>query len=244
MMLTASFAFGQKQKIDEVKVTPPKFTGVQNAISVNNDGKAESIDDYLARNIEYPEKDRKSFNQGTEVVQFTVTPNGELKDYVIINSVSPLIDDEVIRVLETTKGMWIPGYNNDKAFEMEKEVSVVFKINGVRYPLDFKAQGRKYFANGSDLLLTQDNPKKALKFYDKGIKLLPNDESLLLMRGFARYGAGNIDGAKDDWERIIYLGGTFSEEYLTHLDGLKGYATLLNVLKNESDTDDLIITKQ
>ena len=243
-LMLYGIAFGQKKNIDEVKVTPPKFIGVTNAISVIKDGKAESIDDYLARNIEYPEKDRKSFNQGTEVVQFTVTPNGELKEYIIINSVSPLIDDEVIRALETTNGMWIPGYNNDEPFVMETEVSVVFKVNGNRFDQDFLTLGTKHFTKGSEMLLTQNNPKKAMKSYDKGIKLLPNDESLLLMRGFARYGAGNFDGAMRDWERIIYLGGTFSDEYLTNLSGLEGYAELLNVLKKNPETDDLLITKQ
>ncbi len=243
-MLAAVFAFGQKQKIDEVKVTPPKFTGIVNPIPVITDGKFESIDDYLARNIQYPEKDAKIFNQGTEVVQFTITPNGELTDFTIINSVSPQIDEEVIRVLETTNGMWVPGYNNDKPFAMEKEVSVAFKINGVRYPLDFQAEGRKYFSKGGELLLTQNNPKKALKFYDKAIKLLPNDKGLLLMRGFARYGAGNLEGAKRDWERNIYLGGTFSDEYLTNLSGLEGYAEFKNLMKNNSKNHDFLITRQ
>ncbi|HSH19828.1 MAG TPA: energy transducer TonB [Draconibacterium sp.] len=236
-MILSGITFGQiekekmeHKKIEEVKVVPPKFTGITNVIQKQKDGEFESIEDYLAKNIQYPEKDAKNFNQGTEVVQFMVNTDGKLTDFTIINSVSPQIDKEVIWVLKTTNGMWLPGDNNGKPVAMGKEVSVAFKLNSTRHPLDFEAQGRKYFSKGSELLLTQNNPKKAVKFYDKGIKLLPSDKGLLLMRGFAMYGAGNLEGAMRDWQRIIYLGGTFSDEYLTNLHDMKGYAELINVL--------------
>jgi hypothetical protein len=230
IMLAAVFAFGQKQKIDEVKVTPPKFTGVANAVSTVKDGNFESIDDYLAKNIQYPEKDAKSFKQGTEVILFVVSPTGEVSDFEIINGVSPQISEEVIRVLQTTNGMWMPGYNNGNPVAMEKEVSVVFKITGVRYPTDFKAEGTKNFTKAGELFLTNHNPKKALKYYDKGIMFLPSDESLLLMRGFARYETGDQEGATRDWQRIAALGGSFSNEDLSSLTDLKGYEEFANII--------------
>ena len=230
MMLMAAFAFGQKQNIDEVKVTPPKFTGVSNPILLMKEGNFESIDDYLTRNIQYPEKDAKSFRQGTEVVKFTVSPIGELTDFTIINCVSPQINEEVIRVLQTTNGMWFPGYNNNEPVAMEKEVSIVFKIEGNRFTPDFKTQATKYFSKGGEVFLAEHNPKKALKFYDKGIMLLPNDEGLLLMRGFARYETGDKDGANRDWQRIVTLGHTFDSEQFTRLTGFKGFEEFANIL--------------
>ena len=235
-LLTAAFAFGQNETFispknpEEVKVTPPKFTGVQNAITILNEGRVESIQEYLAKNVIYPEEDAKKFNQGTEVVQFTVSTTGEISDFVIINGLSTQIDEEVIGVLQKTSGMWVPGYNNSNPVEMEKEVYVTFKINGIPHPLDFKAHGTKYFVKGGDLLLTDNNPKKALKYYDKAVRLIPYDESLLLMRGFARYGVGNLEGAVQDWNRLKAIGGTFNDEYVTNLNGLNGYAELINVL--------------
>ncbi|HSO85230.1 MAG TPA: energy transducer TonB [Draconibacterium sp.] len=230
IMLAAVFAFGQKQNIDEVKVTPPKFTGLNNAISMMNDGKFESIEDYLARNIEYPEKDAKILNQGTEVVQFIVSPTGELTDFTVINSVSPQFNEEVIRVLKTTNGMWEPGFNNSNPVAMEKEVSVVFKIEGNRFTPDFKTQASKHFSKGGEVFLTEHNPKKALKHYDKGILLLPSDESLLLMRGLARYETGDKDGAIRDWERIKMLGGNLNDDLLGKISSLKGYEELTHIL--------------
>ncbi|WP_372948868.1 energy transducer TonB [Mariniphaga sp.] len=230
LMLAAVFAYGQKQKIDEVKVTPPKFTGVANAFSTSKDGHFESINDYLAKNIQYPEEDVKSFKQGTEVVQFIVSPTGELTDFTIVNGVSQQINEEVIRVLQTTNGMWFPGYNNGNPVAMEKEVSVVFKIEGFRFSTDFKTLATNYFSKGSELFLEKQNPKKALKYYDKGIVLLPNDKGLLLMRGFARYETGNKEGATRDWQRITTLGHSFNSEYLGNLAGLNGFEEFANVL--------------
>ena len=244
-LLTAAFAFGQNETFispknpEEVKVTPPKFTGVQNVTTLLNEGRVESIQEYLAKNVIYPEEDAKKFNQGTEVVQFTVTTTGEVSDFVIINGLSTQIDEEVIRVLQTTKGMWVPGYNDGNPVEMEKEVSVTFKINGISHPLDFEEQATKYFVKGSELLLTENKPKKALKYYDKAIQLLPNDKCLLLNRGFARYGTGNLEGAMRDWDRLKYIGGTFDEEYLTNLSGLDGYAELIHILNEQIETNKL-----
>ena len=236
-MILSGITFGQIEEekmrhvdVDEVQVVPPKFTGVKNAIPLLKEGKIESIGDYLAKNIEYPKKDAERFIQGTEVVQFVVSPTGELSDFKVINGISPQINEEVIRVLETTSGMWVPGYNNNEPVAMEKEISVAFKITGLPYPLDFKTQATKYFSKGTEILFTKHNPKRALKFYDKGIMLLPNDEGLLLMRGIARYEVGNKDGAYRDWDRINALGGSFSYEHLAKLNEFKGYAELTRIL--------------
>jgi tetratricopeptide (TPR) repeat protein len=229
-LLTAVFAFGQKE-IDEVKVTPPKFTGVTNLTSTMHDGKIGSIDDYLSKNINYPESDARNFKQGTEVIQFMVSTTGEISDFKIINEVSPKISEEVIRVLKTTNGMWAPGYKNEEIVAMENEVSVVFKIQDSKYSSDFKKRAASYFTKGGELFLTENKPQKALNFYDKAIMLLPNDQSLLLMRGLARYETGDTKGAVRDWERINRLGGTISDEYLSTLTGLKGYKELFLVIK-------------
>ena len=218
-MVFSGIACGQNEQermehrnVDEIKVVPPKFTGISNAVPALRDGNLESIQDYLARNVAYPEKDVKEFNQGTEVVRFVVSPTGELSDFMVINSVSQKIDEEVIRVLETTKGMWIPGQNNGEPVAMEREVSVKFQLTGIPHPLDFKAQGTKYYTKASDLLVNRNNPKKALKFYDRGIRYLPNEEGLLLMRGLARYELGDKDGAYSDWSRIKGAEAELNEE--------------------------------
>ena len=52
------------------------------------------------------------------------------------------------------------------------------------------------------MLFENKNPEKALKYFDKGISLLPNEETLLAVRGLCKYEMGDIEGAKNDWNRL------------------------------------------
>jgi len=89
---------------------------------------------------------------------------------------------------------------------------------------------QEYSTQGSTLLLMKDNPKKALKAFDKGILLRPNDQSLLLTRGLARYEVGDKEGAKRDWTRLKELGYGLGDAYLTNFDELKGYEEMISFL--------------
>ncbi len=203
-MIFSVITFGQ-QKIEEVKVTPPKFTGETLAIE------AASINEYLAKKIICPEKDAEFGIQGTVVIQFTITESGSVNDFKIINSLSSAIDEEVIRVLKTTSGMWKPGYNNDEPTSMEKEISLAFKDAGEggsnSIMKNFKALASRSFKRASNLFVKKGKPQRALKYYNYSISLLPNDKALLLMRGLCQYQLNNKEGAFHDWNRLKELGG-------------------------------------
>lgn len=237
-MIISVITFGQNKKVEEmknvlekseVKVTPPKFTGIERVAPLLEEEKVKPIADYLRKNVHYPEKAVKSWSEGTEVVEFIVSTTGEVTDFKVINSVTSEIDEEIIRVLKTTNGMWNPGANDEEPVAMKKEVSMIFKIDETK---SFATQSRTFFKNGSKNFLVKGKLKRALKSYDKGIQLLPNDQSLLLMRGLCRYELGDEKGARQDWNRLETLSDTFiAPEYLTaDLYKLKGYAELKSML--------------
>ena len=188
-MLAAAFAFGQNQDLQEIKVTPPKFRSEF----------YQNLNDFLLSGIEYPIESIKTGNEGTEVIQFVITPMGNITDIRVINSISEIIDLEMIRILEITAGMWIPGTANGEPVAMEKEISVVFKISEKS---DFVAKAKSNLELGNKMLFENKNPEKALKYFDKGISLLPNEETLLAVRGLCKYEMGDIEGAKNDWNRL------------------------------------------
>jgi TonB family protein len=233
-MTSLVFTFGQNQKqnqkmMEEISCTPPKFTGIKNANIMLAEEKIPTIENYLGKNVHYPESSIQRMEQGTEVVRFVVTPQGEVADINIINSVSTEIDDVVIRALIATKGMWKPGQNNEKPVTMEKEVSVVFRIDELG--CDSKHLGKKYFLKGGEMLFTKQSPKKALKYLNKGIILLPNEPGMLALRGLTRYELGDRDGALSDWSRINTLGGLEGDGYIDKLIEMKGYAEMTQVLE-------------
>jgi len=139
---------------------------------------------------------------GTVVVEFVVTDNGELKDYRVINSVSDELDQEVIQALEGTRGMWIPGLINGYPAPMKKLVSLVFTPDNGS---DLVQAAKEYFNQGNELLYTKENPKRALKYFNEAVRLLPYEKDLLGVRSLCKYRLGDKQGAREDWERIIDL---------------------------------------
>ena len=229
-------AFGQEPEanVKEIKVTAPKFAGIEKAAAILNMGKSESINEYVAKNFQLS---GHQFAEGTEVIQFTVTPAGEVTDFNIINSLSPEIDDKMIKILERTNGMWIPGFNNNVPVEMTKEVTMAFyagKTSSKSVAEIFTEKATRCFCDGNKMLFEKQNPKKALKYYNWGINYMPNDQSLLLARGICRFETGDKDGARQDWEKLKNLSGVEIENWnLTeNAKGLKSYDELTSIFKN------------
>jgi TonB family protein len=191
-MLMAAFAFGQNQDLKEIRVTAPQF---QSEFYQN-------VNDFLLSGIEYPVQSIMAGCEGTEVISFIVTSKGNVTNIQVVNSVSEIIDLEVIRILEITNGMWIPGTANGESVSMEKEVSVIFKLSENS---DFVAKAKSYLELGNKMLFENKKPEKALKYFDKSITLLPNEETLLAVRGLCKYEIGDNEGAQRDWNRLKIL---------------------------------------
>ena len=234
-MLIAAFGFAQNQnatvrfELDETEVIPPKFCVIDKVIQ----GECfETIDDFLNKNIVYPPQSLRCNYQGTELVKFTVTQSGELTDFEVINSVCKKMDEEVINVLKLTSGKWRPACVNGKPVAMEQEVSVAFMLHPSN---DFTNMAKSYIKKGNKLLFVKNNPEKALKYYDLGINLLPNNETLLAARGLCRYEIGDEEGAVRDWERLNTVarknGAPMKTEQLAYnYTELRGYVKMMKTL--------------
>jgi TonB family C-terminal domain len=234
-LFVAIVTFGQDEKeyyyqIEGVKVIAPKFKGPK--LLVNNGNLREtSLRQYLTNNIQYPEEAKMWDKEGIEVVHFTVTSKGDIADINIINSVSPEVDKEVVRVLETTGKMWSPGLKNGELVDMEREVSIVFCLNGkVKGSKDFLSMAKPNFDRANKKFFVAKDNKSALRCYNKAIRCYPNDKSMLLARGMCRYELGDNEGAFKDWNRIRTLGGVESDEFLKSFVSFKGYNEMINLL--------------
>ena len=229
--------FGQKETkqinvdVEEVKVTPPKFTGVLNAVEHFYTDKFSPINNYLAKNFVCPTRAAESNKEGTEVIRFTVTASGWLTDFKVINSVSKEVDEELIKLLKQTNGMWLPGSNNEKPTAMQQEVSMMFGKYGQDEIINhFVGQSEKYFSMGSSNLLTEQKIRKALRCFDNSVRYTPNDKAALLFRGICYYELGKTEDAKRDWNRIVTLGGIDHSINYDVLAEMKGYSEMTRVL--------------
>jgi hypothetical protein len=234
----------KNQVVNEKKVegTTPKFVGIKDATAFFNVDNSLLINNYISENVVCPRETANCEKEGTEVVQFTVTPSGNLTDFKVINSVCPEMDKEFIRVLKTTNGMWKPGYNNGEPVEMEHDVAMMIGDCGENKIVNhFVQHAEKWFEMGNKTLLEKHNPKKALKFYDKGVLYLPNDKSLLTVRGICHYELGDTESAKRDWNRVVKLGGINPGE-TTSMDindndfvEMKGYSAMTSILNRNKN---------
>ncbi|HKJ41155.1 MAG TPA: energy transducer TonB, partial [Sunxiuqinia sp.] len=184
-MIVSICSFGQSQTrhiVNEVEVSPPTFKGAIN----QQIAPSANFNTYIANNVEFPQADCDKNKEGTEVIQFVISQKGEVTNFKVINSISTGIDEEVIRVLKSTNGMWDPGTNNGTPVDMQKEVAVAF-ISGLSideaFDKNFYKIARYYFIEGSKKLLYRNNAKKALLCYNNGIKYMPNDAALIAFRG-------------------------------------------------------------
>ena len=224
--------------LGELKVTPPRFAGIDNVVPFLKNLETQSMADYVSENFQYPDKMDMNIDEGTVIVRFRILSSGKLADFQIVNSVSPEVDAEVLRVLKSTNGMWIPGTSDGKPVPMNREFALVVKLGGTEESAkekDFVEIARSSFRKGCTIFLDKNKPRRALKHYDKGIRYRPNDKALLYMRGLCRYQVGNEEGARTDWHRLRDLGGADYESfYLAEAAWeLKGYEEMVQILKDE-----------
>jgi TonB family protein len=188
-VLMATISLAQNQEINEIDVKAPKF---QNEIY-------QSVNEFLNDNVEFPSRSKNAGLQGTEIVKFTVTKNGYIKDYEVVNSVSREIDEEVIRVLEATNGKWEPGNVNGNPVEMKTEILLAFFLHSEESMI---RMAKQYKLKGNKLMYDKDKPEKAIKAYNQAAKMLPNEESILVARILCNYELEEFENAEQDYERL------------------------------------------
>lgn len=130
--------------------------------------------------MQYPDKTQIYGCQGTEVIKFSVNAWTEVTNVKIVNGVCPEIDDELIRVLESTNGMWKLGLKDGIPVSMEQEVSVVFSLsdNPKITSEKFHRVASSCFNIGSESFFEKGKSRKTERLFTKGIKYLPFDQSL------------------------------------------------------------------
>lgn len=83
---------------------------------------------YLAKNIVYPDSDKKAEIDGTVYIGFVVDEKGMVCDVKVIRGVSPGLDAEAVRVV---KGMprWNPGMQNGQAVKVAFTMPIRFVLH-------------------------------------------------------------------------------------------------------------------
>ena len=80
---------------------------------------------YLENSLRYPAEALTKKIKGKVTIQFTITPNGSLTAFSVLNGLDHACEDEVIRLVKEGP-LWIPSKQNDVPFESEVKVMMRF----------------------------------------------------------------------------------------------------------------------
>lgn len=115
-IFTPSF-YGQNdnEKIYSIADVMPQFIGGQ-----------ESLSQFIANNIHYPEDAKKEDVKGKVYVSFVVGKDGVLKDIEVLKKLHTLLDEEAIRVVKLMPN-WEPGIKDGKKVDVRFHLPIIFE---------------------------------------------------------------------------------------------------------------------
>lgn len=85
---------------------------------------------FISDNIKYPALAKENNIEGKVLMQFIVTKEGAVRDVRVIgNKLGSGLDEEAIRVIKLTSGLWTPAKQRAKSFSMIFRLPVNFTLN-------------------------------------------------------------------------------------------------------------------
>ena len=82
---------------------------------------------WLQENIQYPKEEAEKGIQGRVIVRFVVNDDGRISDGEIVKGLSPVLDQEALRVVQALPN-WIPGTQNGQAVNVYFTLPIQYKL--------------------------------------------------------------------------------------------------------------------
>ena len=112
-------------KVEEIKEEAP-FVIVE--VMPEYPGGDEARVKFLSENLSYPKAAREAGLEGRVFIGFVVEPDGRLTNFSVVRSVSPILDDEALRVVKMMP-KWTAGKQRGKAVRVQFQVPITFTLN-------------------------------------------------------------------------------------------------------------------
>ncbi len=86
-----------------------------------------NVNEYLSKNIRYPQIAIDTYTQGRVICQFVIGKDGAVEDVEIVRSIDPSLDKEAMRVIKSMP-KWKPGMQNGKPVKVRLTLPVNFRL--------------------------------------------------------------------------------------------------------------------
>jgi len=94
---------------------------------IDKANKLKNFNDYIKKELEYPQVAQDKNIEGRVFVQFTVGKNGYLKNAKVVRGSHPALDQESLRIVYSSP-KWEPGTQKGKAVDVILTYPIIFKI--------------------------------------------------------------------------------------------------------------------
>jgi len=101
---------------------------VEESALFNGKPAEEAFRDYISRNLKYPQIAVENSIAGRVFVQFVVDQRGNVVDVQVIRNIDPLLDNEALRLIQSTSGMWTPAKQRQKPVKVRYTFPIMFKL--------------------------------------------------------------------------------------------------------------------
>jgi len=124
---TAKTNVNDKEGIAKEENTNVYFTVEKMPKFKDKANKLKNFNDYIEKEMQYPQEALNKNIEGRVYVQFTVGKNGYVKDAKVVRGVHPALDQEALRIVYSSP-KWEPGTQKGKAVDVIFTFPIIFKI--------------------------------------------------------------------------------------------------------------------
>lgn len=101
-----------------IVTTPPAYPGGEKALF-----------EFIQQNIKYPKEALEQKKEGSVQMRIIIDEHGEVSNARVMRGICPSLDEEALRVINSTNGKWESGKLADKAVKTYKYLKVKFTID-------------------------------------------------------------------------------------------------------------------
>ena len=104
------------------------FTVVEDMPTFNGKSAEEGFREFIVKNLRYPQVALENDIFGKVFVQFVIDQKGNVTDLQVVRSADPSLDNEALRLIKSTSGMWTPGKQGEKPVKVRYTFPIYFKL--------------------------------------------------------------------------------------------------------------------
>jgi len=103
-------------------------TLVEEAALFNGKPAEDAFREYIRNHLTYPQIAVENAISGRVFVQFVVDQKGNVVDVQVTRNVDPLLDNEALRLIQSSSGMWTPAKQRQKPVKVRYTFPIMFKL--------------------------------------------------------------------------------------------------------------------